>query len=75
MLVPLVQDIADIDEIVGDDAEPDPAVDADITSIAASIETVSPLDHADPAFGPGAPFLAVAEPALSLLAFAFEALG
>ena len=30
---------ADVDDIVGDDAEPDPAVHSDITFVAASIET------------------------------------
>ena len=63
----------DVDEVVGDDAEANPAVHSDVTLIAAAVEAVSPLDHADATLASGAPLLAVAEPALSLLAFAFEA--
>ena len=61
--------------LLGDDTEPDPAVHSDVALVAATIEAVSPLDHADTSFAPGAPFLPVAEPALPLLAFAFGALG
>ena len=65
----------DVNDIVGDDAEPHPAVHSDVALVAAAVETVSPLDHADASLASGAPFLAVAEPALFLLALAFEALG
>src|SRR5580700_11485547 len=72
---PLGHDAADVDEIISDHAEADPALHSGIASAAAAIETVSPLDHADATLASGAPFLAVAEPAFLLLAFALGALG
>ncbi len=36
----------DVDEVVGDDAEADPAVHADIALVAAAREAVSPFDNA-----------------------------
>src|ERR1700724_1389170 len=66
---------ADVDDVVGDDAEPDPAVHSDESLVATTGEAVSALDHADASLASGAPFLAVAEPALSLLALAFRAFG
>jgi hypothetical protein len=68
-------DAADVDEIISDHAEADPALHSAIAPVAAAIETVSPLDHADATLASGAPFLAVAEPALLLLALALRALG
>src|SRR6478752_5805979 len=58
-----------------DHAEADPALHSGIAPVAAAIETVSPLDHADAPLAAGAPFLAVAEPTLLLFAFALRALG
>jgi hypothetical protein len=60
----LGHDAADVDEIIGDHAEADPALHSGIASVAAAIETVPPLDHADATLTSGAPFLAAAEPAL-----------
>src|SRR5258708_12271700 len=60
----------DVDEVVGDDAEPDPTLHSGIAFVAAAVEPVSPLDHADASLASGPPFLSVAEPALSLLSFA-----
>ena len=65
----------DVDDIVGDDSEADPAVHSAVAFVAAAVEAVSALDHADAALASGSPFLAVAEPALSLLTSAFEAFG
>src|ERR1700730_8693355 len=65
---------ADIYDVVGDDAEPDPAVHSDETLVAATCEALAPLDHTDSSLGSGAPLLAVAEPALFLLALARGAL-
>ena len=65
----------DVDDIVGDDAEPDPAVHSDVALVAAAVEAMAPLDHADAPLASGAPLLAVAEPALPLLALALGALG
>jgi hypothetical protein len=66
---------ADVDDVVGDDAEPDPTVHSDVAFVAATAGTVSPLDHADAPLASGALFLAVAEPALFLLAFALSGVG
>src|SRR5262245_49193833 len=60
--------IAHADQVVSDDTETDPALHAGLTSIAAAAKPVSALDHADAPLTPRSPFLAVAEPALLLLA-------
>jgi hypothetical protein len=64
----------DVDDVVGDDAEADPAVHSNVALVAAAGEAVSPFDYADAALASGTPLLAVAERALFLLAFAFGAL-
>ena len=64
-----------IDEVVGNHPEPDPALHADLAPISAAVETMPPLGDADTALASGAPFLAIAEPTLLLLAFAFGAFG
>ena len=66
---------ADIDEVVPDHTESDPALHSSISSVPAAGKPVPPLDHADASFASGPPLLAVAEPALLLLAFAFRAPG
>src|SRR5271168_1308864 len=71
----LFQCTADVEEIVGDDAEPDPTLHSGLALIAAAAEPVSPFDHADASLASGPPFLAIAEPALLLFAFALRALG
>ena len=43
----LFQHPTDVDEVVGDDAEPDPALHSDSAFVAAAVEPVSPFDHAD----------------------------
>src|SRR5437667_1691833 len=65
----------DVDEVVGDDAEPDPALHSGTALVTAAIEPVSPFDDADAPFASGSPFLAIAEPALFLLTLALGALG
>src|SRR5258708_6638320 len=57
---------SDIDEVIGDDSETDPAMHACITFIEAATESVAPLEHADAPFATDAPFLSSAEPALLL---------
>src|SRR5262249_52442993 len=71
----LFHDAADVDEVVGDDAEAAPALHSSRALVAATAEAVSPFDDADAALASGAPLLAVTEPALFLLAFAFRAFG
>ena len=67
--------VPDVDEVVGDHAEPDPAPHSGVAFVAAAVEAVPALDHADAALAAGPPLLAVAEPALLLLALALGALG
>ena len=65
----------DVNDVVGDDTEPDPTLHSGIAFVVAAIEPVSPLDHADASLASGPPFLSVAEPALPLLSFALGTLG
>jgi hypothetical protein len=53
--------------------EAHPALDSGITLVSAAIEALPSLDHADATLESGPPFLAGAEPALLLLAFALGA--
>ena len=71
----LFHDATDVDDVVGDDAETHPAVHSDGALVSAAVEAVSSFDDADASLASGAPFLAVAESALSLLALAFRAFG
>jgi hypothetical protein len=64
-----------VDEIVGDDAEPDPALHAVKSFVAATIQPVSLFENADAAFASRAPFLKLLEPALFLELFPRRALG
>ena len=50
---------SNVDEIVGDHAEPDPTLHSVITFVSAATETVSLLGHADPSLASGSPFLAL----------------
>src|SRR5438874_1934732 len=54
---------------------PGPALHSGIALVAAAVEPVPSLDHADAALASSAPFLAAAEPTLLLLAFALGAFG
>ena len=67
--------MADVDDVVGDHAEPDPTVHSGVTLVSASVETVPPLGDADASLAAGPPLLAVAEPALPLLTLALGTLG
>ena len=74
-VAPVLDRATNIDEVVGNHPKPDPALHADLAPISAAVKTMPPLGDADAALAAGAPFLAVAEPTLLLLAFAFGALG
>jgi hypothetical protein len=67
--------VSDGDEVVGDDAELDPALDPVIALVSTAGEAVPAFDDADASLASGTPFLAVAEPALLLRAFARGAFG
>ena len=47
----------DVDEVVGDDAEADPAVHSDIALVTAAAEAMSPFCDADASLATGAPLL------------------
>ena len=67
--------VADVDEVIGDDAKTDPALDTGRALVAATVQTVSTLRKTDTAFASGAPLLGVAEPALLFELLALGALG
>src|SRR5437867_2513385 len=71
----LLDGTAEIDDVVGDHAEADPALHSDKALVTAAVEPVAALDHADASLAAGAPLLTIAEPALLLLALAFGAFG
>jgi hypothetical protein len=60
---------ADVDEVIGNHAEPDPALHSGLALVSASVEAMPSLGDADASLASGAPFLPVAEPALALLPF------
>ena len=66
---------SEVDEVVPDDTEPDPALHSRVAMVAAAVEPVAPLQKADSPFATGPPFLAVLEPSLLLLLFPLRALG
>src|SRR6266852_4772775 len=66
---------ADIDEVIGNDSETDPAMHARVTFIEAAAESVASLEHADAPFAADAPFLSFAEPALLLTLSPLRTLG
>src|SRR6266481_2753397 len=57
---------ADVDQVVGDDAQADPALDAVGALVATSVQPMAPLKEADPTFTSGSPLLSTAKPALLL---------
>ena len=61
---------ADVDEIIGDDTESDPALHSGIALVAAAVEAVSAFEHTDASLASGPPFLALAEPTLPLFSLA-----
>jgi hypothetical protein len=75
LVSPLFHCSADVDDVVGNDAEANPTFHPGIAFVAATVKPMPPLSHTDAALASGPPFLAVAKPALLLLAPAFNALG
>ena len=55
----LLDGAPEVEHIVGNDTERDPAAHPTVALIAASSGAVAPLDHAHASFRPGAPFLTV----------------
>ena len=58
--------MTDVDQVVGDDAQPDPALDAGHAFVATTVQAMASLEKTDTTFTAGAPFLRVAEPAFLL---------
>ena len=56
----------DGDQVVRNDAEPDPSRRAVHTSITTALQSMASLEHTDPALASDAPALAAAKPALAL---------
>jgi hypothetical protein len=73
LFLPAGEDSADVDEVIADHAETDPALHSAITLVAASVEPVTTLHHADAPFTAGSPFLPVAEPGFLLFPLPFSA--
>src|SRR6516165_2942898 len=66
---------ADVDEVVSDDPQSDPALHAVVATITATLEPMPTLADADASLASGTPSLSVAEPTLLLLARAAGILG
>ena len=64
----------DVDDVVGDDAEPDQRFIPASPLCSGNDRARVAADHADASLASGPPFLSVAEPALPLLSFALGAL-
>src|ERR1022692_4445266 len=64
----------DVDEIIGDHSEADPAFHTTITLVSTAVESVATLQHADSPFTAGPPFLPVAKPGFLLFPLPFGAL-
>src|SRR2546426_7245433 len=64
----------EVDEIVTEDSEPDPALHAGVTFVAAARESVAPLQQADSPLAAGPPFLGLFEPAFLLFPLPLGAL-
>jgi hypothetical protein len=56
----------DLNEVIGDDSKSHPPLHAVEASIAATIQSMSPLQHADAALASGSPSLFSTEPSLFL---------
>ena len=58
--------VADMNDVVGDHAQPDPTPDAVRSFVERPLQSMPPFENADAAFAAGAPFLKLLEPALLL---------
>jgi len=70
-----LQSPTDVDDVVGDHAEPDPALYADLASVTATVEPMPALDHTMRPSHPVRHFWPLREPTLPLFAFVLDALG
>ena len=66
---------ANVDQIIGNDAEPGPSVHSVITLIPAAVQSVPSFEYTDASFASGSPLLPLLEPASALLLLACHAFG
>src|SRR6266436_6984598 len=66
---------SDVDHIICQDPQTNPAFDAVRSLVSGAIQPMPPFENADAPFATGAPFLGFLEPRLLLFLFAFLALG
>src|SRR5579863_2236752 len=64
--------VADVDEVVGDHAQADPALDAGHALVTAAVQAMATFEETDATLTSGAPFLGVAEPAFLLESLSFS---
>ena len=64
-----------IDQVIGDDAQADPALDAGHAFVATAVQAVATFEQTDTTLAAGAPLLGVAEPAFLLEPLTLRALG
>src|SRR6266436_5924760 len=69
------QEPTNINQIISDHAQADPALHASITAITTAIQPVTPFEHTDTPLRPGSPLLSSPEGAFLLMATSFGALG
>src|SRR5450631_4457338 len=69
------ENLADIDQVIADHAESNPALHAAIALVQTAVEPVAALHHADAPFTTGPPVLPVTEPGFLLLFLPLRALG
>src|SRR6266853_1664052 len=69
------QEPTNINQIISDHAQADPALHASITAITTAIQPVTPFEHTDTPLRPGSPLLSSPEGAFLLMAMSFGALG
>ena len=67
--------LPEVDQIVGDDAQANPALHAREPFVATAVQAMAALKQTDATFTAGAPLLSVAKPAFLLEAFTLRALG
>ena len=60
----------DADQVIGDDAEPDPALHSIETMVATAVESMTSFQHADAPFRADAPALPAPEPSLPFIGVA-----
>ena len=67
--------VADVDQVVGDDAQAHPALDARQALVATAVQAVAALEKTDATLTASAPLLSVAEPAFLFEPLALRTLG